>query len=206
MEPQGTELDKSGRAPRLALRQDDPKAGEGAKAYPAGKRLTPTEVKRSIAHAPVCPKSKKPICWDAACHIGCTRTDCPHAHELLPSLSKLDFSVAMQVLRRGGLRNGANAAKVNPKDVDGRVAQLRAQAKEEQESKMEPGAARGKAKAKTKAKAGWSVPEDYQGPVTQMEAELGDLRRTPWLQPMTQPIQRHRSVRPSINDCWRKEP
>ena len=124
--------------------------------YPAGKRLSPAEVKRSIAHAPQCQKTKKPICWDAACHIGCQRSSCPHAHEPLPSLSRLDYTVAMQVLRRGGLKNGP---KVNPKDVDGRVAQLRAQAKEEQASKVDPGdTARGKAKAKAKAKekAGWS--------------------------------------------------
>ena len=65
-----------------------------------------------------------------------------------------------------GLRNGP---KVNPNEVDGRVAQLRAQAKEEQASKVEPGdTARGKAKAtaKSKEKASWAVPEDYQGPVT----------------------------------------
>ena len=83
----------------------------------------------------------------------------------------------MQVLRRGGLRNGP---KVNPPGV----AQLRTQAKEEQASKIEPGAtAQGKAKAhpkaKAKDKAGWAVPEDYQGPVTQLEHELGNLAEGP---------------------------
>ena len=173
--------DKAGRAPRLALRTDPNKAGEASKAYPAGKRLSPAEVKRSIQHAPQCPKTKKPICWDAACHIGCHRSNCPNAHEPLPKLSKLDYTVAMQVLRRGGLRSGP---KVNPQEVDGRVAQLRTQAKEEQASKIEPGAtAQGKAKAhpkaKAKDKAGWAVPEDYQGPVTQLEHELGNLAEGP---------------------------
>ena len=173
--------DKAGRAPRLALRPDPNKAGDASKAYPAGKRLSPAEVKRSIQHAPQCPKTKKPICWDAACHIGCHRSTCPNAHEPLPKLSKLDYTVAMQVLRRGGLRSGP---KVNPQEVDGRVAQLRAQAKEEQASKIEPGAtAQGKAKAhpkaKAKEKAGWAVPEDYQGPVTQLEHELGNLAEGP---------------------------
>ena len=173
--------DKAGRAPRLALRPDPNKAGDASKAYPAGKRLSPAEVKRSIQHAPQCPKTKKPICWDAACHIGCHRSNCPNAHEPLPKLSKLDYTVAMQVLRRGGLRNGP---KVNPQEVDGRVAQLRTQAKEEQASKIEPGAtAQGKAKAhpkaKAKDKAGWAVPEDYQGPVTQLEHELGNLAEGP---------------------------
>ena len=87
----------------------------------------------------------------------------------------------MQVLRRGGLRSGP---RVNPQEVDGRVAQLRAQAREEQASKIEPGAtAQGKAKAhpkaKAKEKAGWAVPEDYQGPVTQLEHELGNLAEGP---------------------------
>ena len=175
------DTDKTGRAPRLALRPDPNKAGDALKAYPAGKRLSPAEVKRSIQHAPQCPKTKKPICWDAACHIGCHRSNCPNAHEPLPKLSKLDYTVATQVLRRGGLRSGP---KVNPQEVDGRVAQLRTQAKEEQASKIEPGAtAQGKAKAhpkaKAKDKAGWAVPEDYQGPVTQLEHELGNLAEGP---------------------------
>ena len=179
--PEVEDADKIGRAPRLALRSDPNKAGDALKAYPAGKRLSPAEVKRSIQHAPQCPKTKKPICWDAACHIGCHRSNCPNAHEPLPKLSKLDYTVAMQVLRRGGLRSGP---KVNPQEVDGRVAQLRAQAKEEQASKIEPGVtAQGKAKAhpkaKAKDKAGWAVPEDYQGPVTQLEHELGNLAEGP---------------------------
>ena len=95
--------------------------GAAAKAYPAEKRLTPTEIKRSIAQAFEDPKSKTPICWDAACDIGCLRQSCPHSHEPLPPDAELDYSVATQVLRRGGLKNGP---KVNPKDVD---AQLRSQ-------------------------------------------------------------------------------
>ena len=57
--------------------------GAAAKAYPAGKRLTPTEIERSITR-PEDPKCKTPICWDAACHIGCLRQSCPHSHEPLP--------------------------------------------------------------------------------------------------------------------------
>ena len=33
-------------------------------------------------------------------------SSCPHAHKPLPPLARLDFSVATQVLRRGGLKNG----------------------------------------------------------------------------------------------------
>ena len=129
-------------------------------------------------HAPVDPKSGKPICWDAACHIGCNRSSCPNAHEPLLALSKLDPTVAMQVLRRGGLRG---EKKVDCKDVDGRVAQLRSQLKDDQTSKQadgksdKPGKSKGKAKASGKAKAGWQLPEDYSGPMTAMEKELGEI-------------------------------
>ena len=124
-----------------------PQAGEGpSKAYPAGKRLTTSDVQRSISHAPQGLKTRKPIWWDAACHIGCSRTNCPHVHEQLLPLNKLDYTVVMQVLRRGRLKNGP---KVNLKDVDGRIAQLRAQHRTEQDGK----AAQGKALAKAKAKA-----------------------------------------------------
>ena len=70
------EQDKSGKGPRLTLKTEVPKTGEASQAYPAGKRLSPAEVKRSIAHAPQCQKTKKPICWDAACHIDCQRSLC----------------------------------------------------------------------------------------------------------------------------------
>ena len=69
----------------------------------------------------------------------------------------------MQVLRRGGLRGDK---KVDPKEVDGRVAQLRAQIKDDQASKLsdgkadKPGKPKGKAKASGKAKAGWKLPDD----------------------------------------------
>ena len=89
-------------------------------------------------------------------------------------MSKLDYAVAMQVLRRGGLKNGP---KVNPKDVDGRIAQLRAQQKAEVAEKTAEGKA--KAKAKAKGKAGWLVPEDYAGPVTALEHDLGELALGP---------------------------
>ena len=96
-----------------------------SKAYLAGKRRTTAEVQRSISHAPEDSKTKKPTCWDAACHVGCSRANCPHVHERLPPLcNKLDYTGVTQVLQRGGLKNGP---KVNPKDVDGRIAQLRAQ-------------------------------------------------------------------------------
>ena len=73
---------KSGAAPLLALdppqdvpgRKGDGKRNAGeqsSRAYPAGKRLSQPKIQHSIAHAPVDAKTKLPICWDAACHIGC---------------------------------------------------------------------------------------------------------------------------------------
>ncbi|CAE7419750.1 unnamed protein product [Symbiodinium microadriaticum] len=58
--------DKSGRAPRFTLKPEDKTGGSGAdpaKAYPAGKRLTQPEVKRSIQDALCDTKTEKPICW-----------------------------------------------------------------------------------------------------------------------------------------------
>ena len=106
-----------------------------------------------------------------------------------PAFNRLDYTVAMQVLRRGGLRNGP---KVNPKDVDGRIAQLRAQHQSEQDEKTAEcrAKAKAKAKAKEKTKAGWLVPEEYSGPVTAQEEDLGQLALGPdhsW----------HQSIRPS---------
>ena len=67
---------------------------------------------------------------------------CEHAHDVIKGLDGLHWTVVCQLLRRGGLKNGP---KVDPKAVDGRVAQLREQAKAE----------------KDKAKSGWAPPEDY---------------------------------------------
>ena len=233
---------KAGKGPNLRLRRNDreeaapcptasgdpPKSGappEPRKAYPAGRRLTPQEVTRSVTHAPVDPKTKKPICWDAACHIGCARgSSCPNAHEPLPSMGKLDPSVAMQILRRGGLRGDK---KVDPKEVDGRVAQLRAEMKDDQQSKQQDGGkpegkskAKAKAKAKAgKAKAGWQLPPISRAPSpswkrSSVKSGLG--RTCPGIRPsalvrlLTIPLSRTQLplsvsesiVRYSRRDCW----
>ena len=76
-------------------------------AYPAWRHLTTQEVKRSVVHAPIDPKTKKPICWDAICHVGCRRSYCPNAHKSLPAMSHLDPTVAMQVQKRRAQRGEA---------------------------------------------------------------------------------------------------
>ena len=93
----------------------------------------------------------------------------------------------MQVIRRGGLKGGP---KIDPKEVDGRVAQLRAQAAAEKAEKMQPTPkAKSKGKPKSKAKAGhepeggvddedkagepdWEAPEDYRVPLTRILRRL----------------------------------
>lgn len=194
--------DKSGKAPKLNLKEEEAGGAAlvGKGAYPAGKRLTPAEASRSIEHAPKDPKTSKPICWDAATHMGCPKgAKCQHAHEPLPGLAKLDYSVAMQVIRRGGLKGGP---KIDPKEVDGRIAQLRAQAAAEKLEKMQQPKAKAQAKPKGKTKASrqsgsepgeedkagdtqWAVPADYQVPLTRMEDDLQEAVKGPdlsWLE------------------------
>ena len=75
------------------------------------------------------------ICWDNSCWIGCARgkDKCPHAHDVLTSQRGLDWTIVAQLLRRGGLKSGI---RVEPNAVDGRVAQLREQAKAEADSEL----------------------------------------------------------------------
>lgn len=127
--------------------------------------------------------------------MGCQKGNkCPHAaHETLPGLGKLNYSVAMQIIRRGGLKGGP---RIDLKEVDGRVAQLRAQAAAEKSEKMQP-KNKAKAKPKPKARAGkgdsdekagqpdWEVPEDFQVPLTQLEEDLEEAAQGPdpaWLE------------------------
>ena len=82
-----------------------------------------------------------------------------------------------QVLRRGELKG---ERKVDSKEVDGRIAQLRAQVKDDQASKQNNGKpdkpkAKAKLKAAGKAKAEWQLPENFSRPLTAVEKELGDV-------------------------------
>jgi hypothetical protein len=101
-----------------------------ARAYPAGKPLTSEEHQLSLTHAPRHAESQAPICWDAACHSGCTRTQCAFVHE--PIRGTVHWTVAAQCARRGGRRNGP---KIAPKDVDGFVHSLRERATQQDAAK-----------------------------------------------------------------------
>lgn len=192
-----SQLHQKRHAPRVGeveeSMQDEPEAGRigrvppkkggdkpdkaAAKAYPAGKRLRAKEASDSVKHAPKT-KDGKPICWDAACHSGCQRSSCNHSHTPINATKGLHWTVLAQFIRRGGLKNGP---AIQPSQVDGRIAQLRGQARQEQAEKVQDG-----------AKQGWLPPEGYEVPeeyadiqYTEMEDELRELTRGPdhaWLE------------------------
>ena len=151
-----------------------------AKAYPAGKRLRAKEASDSVKHAPKT-KEGKPICWDAACHSGCQCSSCNHAHVPVNATKGLHWTVIAQFIRRGGLKNGP---LIQANQVDGRVAHLRAQAKQELAEKVQDG-----------GKQGWLPPEGYEVPdefrdtqYTELEEGLRELTRGPdysWLEDRT---------------------
>ena len=119
------------------------------KAYPAGKRLRPKEAAESVKHAPKT-REGKPICWDSASHMGCSRgKDCAHAHSPITTTKGLHWTVLAQLIRRGGIRSGP---VIQPSQVDGRVAQLRTQAKSEHDEKIQEGSGQ---------KQGWLPPSEY---------------------------------------------
>ena len=173
----GGEEDRVGRGRERGSDKNDRKKREKEKderkAYPAGKRLRPREAAESVKHGPRT-KEGKPICWDGATHMGCSRgKDCNHAHQPINTTKGLHWTVLAQLIRRGGLKNGP---MIQPAQVDGRIAQLRAQAKAEQDEKVKDGAGQ---------KQGWLPPEEYEDiQYTQLEDELRELTRGPdadWL-------------------------
>ena len=146
------------------------------KAYPAGKRLRPKEASDSVRHGPKT-KEGKLICWDSACHSGCQRESCAHAHVPINGTRGLHWTVVAQLIRRGGLKGGP---VIQPSQVDGRIAQLRTQAKQEQGDKV----AEGSKQSGGGGKQGWLPPEEYDLQYTALEDDLRELTRGPdhsWL-------------------------
>ena len=136
---------------------------------PAGnKPLANWEVFLSTQHGPT-DEAGKPLCWDNPCWIGCSRgaQECAHSHELVKGTRDLHWTVLAQVLRRGGLKSGP---KVEPSSVDGRVTQLRSQAKAEKEkAKAAGGPKAGAAGAGGGARGGWAPQTEYE------ELQLTDI-------------------------------
>eukprot|EP00971_Amphidinium_carterae_P294932 5856329-Amphidinium_carterae.3 len=112
-------------------------------AYPSGKPLSPSEQRQASEHAPR-DGSGKALCWGALTHQGCSKSasECSRSHA--PTKLK------MTDLHLDG--------PVEPRDIDGRVQQLRAQSKSEEDAKKndKPDAAR---KSGSLDRAG--IPEEY---------------------------------------------
>ena len=166
---------KGGKGSGKGDKGENPK--NATKAYPAGKRLRPKEAADSIRHGPKT-KEGKPICWDSACHSGCQREACSHAHVPIQGTRGLHWTVVAQLIRRGGLKSGP---AIQPGQVDGRIAQLRSQAKQEQGDKVAEGSKQGGGGDKQ----GWLPPEEYELQYTALEDDLRELTRGPdysWLE------------------------
>ncbi|CAE7939536.1 unnamed protein product, partial [Symbiodinium sp. KB8] len=81
-----------------------------------GPSLHPREAARSLDHRPKDAQGQY-LCWDHLCHRGCNKgSACPHSHKSVPKWSGLDYSVQLQLLRRGGLKGSKakTAADVYP--------------------------------------------------------------------------------------------
>lgn len=85
----------------------DPRVGKGTgKDGPKllGPALTGKEGARALDHRPKDRKSGKFLCWDNITHRGCKAASCVHHHGPAPKWSSMDWSVQLQLLRRGGLK------------------------------------------------------------------------------------------------------
>lgn len=86
----------------------DPKVGKGSgKDGPKllGPALTGKEGARALDHRPKDKKTGKFLCWDNITHRGCKASACVHYHGPAPKWDSMDWSVQLQLLRRGGLKS-----------------------------------------------------------------------------------------------------
>ena len=109
--------------------ESDPRAGKPAKGETTallGPPLTTKEASRSLDHRPKCRDTGKYYCWDFISHRGCKQGNgCPHQHPKagkIPKWDTFDWSIQMQLLRRGGLRSNK---KLSPLDVEAAIVELR---------------------------------------------------------------------------------
>ena len=98
-------------ASEASLSRPEAKVGKGAEQNlnkPLfGPALSGKEAARSLDHRPKDrKKADKYLCWDYITHRGCNRPNaCPHAHSPGPKWDSLDWTVQLQLLRRGGLKS-----------------------------------------------------------------------------------------------------
>eukprot|EP00435_Cladocopium_sp_Y103_P053696 s1782_g17.t1 len=99
---------KAGEDPEASESRPGSKTGK-AESQPkglVGPPLTNKEAARALDHRPKEKKGAKYLCWDHLCHRGCSKpASCPHSHGTVPKWEQLDWSVQLQMLRRGGLRS-----------------------------------------------------------------------------------------------------
>ena len=120
-----------------------------------GSPLTPKEVSRSMDHRPK-DRTGKYLCWDHFSHCKCAKgKDCPHSHVGgAPKWDTLDWSIQMQLLRRGG---HPARAKLKAGQVDAAVETIR----KEQAAKLATNVQEGKrAKERETSKRAAGPPED----------------------------------------------
>ena len=88
-----------------------------------GSPLTQKEVSRSMDHRPK-DRTGKYLCWDHFSHRKCVKgKDCPHSHTgSAPRWDTLDWSIQMQLLRRGG---HPARAKLKAGQVDAAIEAIR---------------------------------------------------------------------------------
>ena len=109
--------------------EPDPRAGKPAKGETTallGPPLTTKEASRSLDHRPKCRETGKYYCWDFISHRGCKQGNgCPHQHPKagkIPKWDTFDWSIQMQLLRRGGLRSDK---KLSPLEAEAAIVELR---------------------------------------------------------------------------------
>ena len=101
---------KAGLETEAADSRPVPKSGKLPEGQPKpllGPQLTGKEAARALDHRPKERKGAKYLCWDHMCHRGCIKPSaCPHSHGPSPKWESVDWSVQLQLLRRGGLKGG----------------------------------------------------------------------------------------------------
>ncbi|CAL1147366.1 unnamed protein product [Cladocopium goreaui] len=144
------------RNPRAGGKGSAPGANTAAK-EPApllGNALTSKEAGRSMDHRPK-DKDGKYLCWDYFSHRKCNKgKDCPHSHHgNAPRWDTLDWSVQMQLLRRGG---HPARPKLKGDQVDATIESIR----KEQAQKLESNIQEGKRAKEMAKRTGGPPPQD----------------------------------------------
>ena len=145
--------------PEAATPRPDPKVGKTALKPDSpklhGPPLSGKEGARSLDHRPKERKTGKYLCWDHISHRGCKMASCPHAHVSPPKWDSLDWSVQLQILRRGGLKS---KPAPTPAQLLERMDELRKGVKDKQADNV----AEGKKNKADRQKAG-RKPEEEDG-------------------------------------------